>query len=91
MLTSTHIHRYGILHCFDSYSAIDSLFSGENSDPCWSVSEGNDKFLKNEYWELAVAIAPNGTCVIQTIVFRDKLGYERYKRDEATIFDQKGI
>lgn len=91
MLTATLIARYGIAATYDSYAAADELFSGEGNDPVLSAENMAYDISHGGYFDITVAICPDGKCVTQVIIFRNKMGYDKYKYDNITLFDQKGI
>lgn len=94
--------RYGIVGVWDTYASIDCLFSGNEGytesggepiftglrDPMLDV----DRLIGDigaVYYDVTVAICPNGKCVIQVIQFRTKIGFDKYKHDGITIFDDR--
>ena len=97
MLTPTLITRYGIATThdvpmtYDRITTIDKLFSGGDGDPVNEAANLAYDLAEGAYWDITVAICGEGKCVTQIIVFRDKLGFERYKRDQVTLFDQKEL
>ena len=91
MLTASQIARYSIAATYDSYAAIDELFSGEGNDPCLSAENLAYDVAGGCFFDVSVAISPKNVCCTQIVVFRTKQGYERYRRDNITIFDQKEI
>ena len=40
-----------------------------------------------KWWDATYAIRPNGVVIAQLIVFRTKNGYDKYKYDGVTLFD----
>lgn len=91
MLTAAHIYRYKIIGIYDSYAAIDELFSGNYTDPYFGRYNNNNENLKGVLFDLVVAIGADGKCVIQTILFKNKMGYDRYKRENVLLFEHKEI
>lgn len=92
MLTASQIARYSIAEAsFDSYEAIDQLFSNQWNDPVQRAENLAHDVSGGCYFDISVAIAPNNVCVTQIIVFRTKQGYERYLRDGIKVFDQKEL
>ena len=91
MLTATLIYRYGIAATYDSYAAADELFSGGGNDPVLSAENMAYDIAVGGYFDVTVAVCPNGTVVTQVIIFRNKVGYDKYLRDGIVLFDQKGI
>jgi len=91
MLNSSHILRYGIIGIYDSYAATDELFSNEGNDPYMSAENYAFDISKGGFWNITVGIGADGKCVTQTILFDNKLGYERFKRDNVLIFEHKEI
>jgi len=91
MLTPTLITRYGIAATYDRITSMDRIFSGHDHDPINEAENLACDIAEGCFWDITVAICGEGKCVTQIIVFKDKLGYERYKRDKVTLFDQKEI
>lgn len=91
MMTASQIFKYGIAATFDNHSAVDELFSGDGNDPSLAAENLAYDVAEGGYWDISVAIGANGTCVTQILIFRNKEGYEAYKKDGVTIFDQKEI
>jgi len=91
MLTASQIHRYGIAATYDSYASTEQLFSNGGLDPVLSAENMAYDIYQGGYFDISVAIGPNGTCVTQIILFRKKEGYDLYKADNITVFDQKEI
>ena len=40
-----------------------------------------------KWWDATYAIRPNGMVIAQLIIFRTKNGYDKYKYDGVTLFD----
>ena len=40
-----------------------------------------------KWWDATYAIHPNGMVIAQLIIFRTKNGYDKYKYDGVTLFD----
>jgi len=91
MLTAAHIYRYKIIGIYDSYAAIDELFSYQGNDPYMSAENYAFDTSKGGFWDIVVGIGADGKCVTQTILFMNKMGYDRYKRENVLLFEHKEI
>ena len=101
MLKPSDIQKYTILLWQDVYASTDWLFSnktiiqemedGEERqiflDPYDEALDSLDR-MAAKYFDLVVMIGANGTCQVQSIIFRTKEGYDRYKEDGVLIFNQ---
>ncbi|MFA7287635.1 MAG: hypothetical protein WC055_02030 [Melioribacteraceae bacterium] len=88
MLTASAIHRYGIEGVWDMYASINDLFSGSDNDPFLNADALAGE-IGAVFWDITVAIASKDKCIIQVLVFRNKMGYDKYKSDGVVIFDHK--
>lgn len=97
-MTSSHIQKYTILLWQDIYANTDWLFSGHSVieegtgreiffDPYEESLMRIDE-LEGKYYDIIVGIGPKGVCQVQSIIFRTKEGYDRYKEDGVIIFNQ---
>lgn len=96
MITSSQVEKYGIVMFADIYSRIDHLFSGgkdfgEDGNETWlDPIEGahmDAGRMDAQFYDVNVAICPNGTCIVQIVVFRSKEKYELYKADNVILFN----
>ena len=86
MITPTLIYRYSIELYVSTECSLADLFSGSWKDGSLFVEErAFDEGAK--WWDATYAIRPNGMVIAQLIIFRTKNGYDKYKYDGVTLFD----
>ena len=86
MITPTLIYRYSIELYVSTECSFEELFSGSWKDGSLFVEErAFDEGAK--WWDATHAIRPNGMVIAQLIIFRTKNGYDKYKYDGVTLFD----
>lgn len=91
MLTVSLIHKYGIVATHNTYSAIDELFSNLWNDPYQRAENLAYDIAEGLFFDVSVAICDEGKCICQSVIFRTREGYEKYKQDGIVLFDQKEI
>ena len=89
MLTASHIARYSIIGIYDSYAATDELFSNSGNDPYMSAENYAFDTSNGGFWDITVGIGADGKCVTQTILFKNKMGYDKYKYENVLLFEHK--
>lgn len=95
MLSSSIIFRYGIrsVGTVTMKSVIDDLYSQSYNDvECVVLDEATRILKPGEMVAVSSAVGPRnkmGHTVVtaQSIVFKNRIGYERYLADGITIFD----
>lgn len=97
MLNSSIIFRYGIrsIGAVTIMSVIDDLYSQNYNDiECVVMDEATRILRPGEIVAVSSAVGPRnklGHTVVtaQSIVFKNRVGYDRYLADGITIFDTK--
>lgn len=82
--------KYGIISTWDTYASIDDLFSGSNNDP-WTSADQNADHIGAKWYDISLAICADGKCIVQVLVFRNKVGLDKYMEDGVLIFNHREI